>query len=113
MMPPALTRLLLVLPIALGLMTFAESDANARRGLVIITYGEDVMHVQDLPDDVRVDIEAETENGVALGYQYSAIGVFWLDLWRWGGKYVLYHDDTVWTVDDDQLCEIMHVDSVD
>jgi hypothetical protein len=32
----------------------------------------------------------------AVGYYYSYFGIFWLDLWTWGGKHCLYEGKNVW-----------------
>lgn len=71
---------ILALTIVLSLGTAAEA-----RGVVIINTGDDIIELRALhPDDVR-------DTGFTkLGYHYSRLGVFWLDLWRWGGEFVAY-----------------------
>src|SRR5262249_39837892 len=34
-----------------------------------------------------------TGKNPAVGFKYSYFGVFWLDLWTWGGEYCLYEGD--------------------
>ena len=66
----------------LGTANVAEA-----KGFMLITYGDDITHVADLPAD------AGAEPGLAVGYKYSSFGVFWLDIWRWGGEFVVYKGD--------------------
>jgi hypothetical protein len=66
----------------LAYVLFSPSDANA--GAVLITHGDTISHVG----------EAGAENGRTLkvGYKWSYWGIFWLDLWTWGGTYCVYED---------------------
>ncbi len=76
----------LALP-ALALATAALSAQEAQaKGLMIITYGEAVMHYADLDIEVRQALKDETGQDLQVGYLYSNFGVFWLDLWTWGGE---------------------------
>ena len=86
------------LVIALPGLLLQPSQAQAK-GIVLITWGETISHVADLPPDVKAELRkvpgmAATEP--AVGYYYSYFGVFWLDLWTWGGKHCLYQGKTVW-----------------
>jgi hypothetical protein len=59
-----------------------------RGGIVIINTGDDIIHIRDLPPEIA------TETGLkSIGYHYDRLGVFWLDVWRWGGEFVVYGDD--------------------
>ena len=81
--------------------------ASAKRGLAIINTGEDVTHLSDIKDDVRAEVEADTAPGVKIGMIYSRVGLFWMDIWRWDKRHVLYDDnDAVWEVPEEALKEI-------
>lgn len=71
---------ILALTIVLALGHAAEA-----RGIIIINTGDDIMELGPLqPDDVR-------DTGFTkLGYHYKRFGVFWLDVWRWGGEFCVY-----------------------
>ncbi len=75
---------ILALTIVLALGTPAEA-----RGIVIINTGDDILYLKDLqPDDAR-------DTGFTkLGYHYERFGVFWLDMWRWGGEFCVYNGDS-------------------
>ncbi len=97
----------LALP-ALALATAALSAQEAQaKGLMIITYGEAVMHYADLDIEVRQALKDETGQDLQVGYLYSNFGVFWLDLWTWGGEYCLYEGDNVLRLTPEQLAEVM------
>jgi hypothetical protein len=97
----------LALP-ALALATAALSAQEAQaKGLMIITYGEAVMHYADLAPDVRQTLKDETGHELQVGYLYSNFGVFWLDLWTWGGEYVLYEGDDVLRLAPEEIAEMM------
>ena len=84
----------------------SPKDAFARRGIAIINTGEDVTHVSDLKPEMKESVEAGTAPGVKVGIIYSRFGVFWLDIWRWNKKFVLYTDNEVWEFPKEELAEI-------
>lgn len=81
-------------------------DADAGRRLAIINTGEDVTEVAKVKDEMRAEVEANTQAGVAIGIMYSRFGLFWLDIWRWDKKPVLVAGDTVWDISDEQAVEL-------
>jgi hypothetical protein len=82
--------------LVLGLVMCIGAQRAEARGIAIVNTGEDVAHVADIKDEVRSEVEADTEPGVAVGIMYSRFGLFWLDIWRWDSRYVLYQGDNVW-----------------
>lgn len=97
----------LALPaLALAAVTLSAQEAQAK-GLMIITYGEAVLHYADLAADVRQALKDETGHELQVGYLYSNFGVFWLDLWTWGGEYCLYEGDDVLRLTPEELAEVM------
>jgi len=90
-------RLLLPLCVLVALLCMTR-PAHAGRGIVIINTGDDVAHIRDLPADV-----AKETGYPAIGYHYSRFGVFWLDLWRWGGEFCAYRDNSYAPLSDADL----------
>jgi hypothetical protein len=106
-------------PVLLGLspLLLAACLVNPSRaraaGVVLITHGTTVNHVADIPAEHQQAIRQQLGAGVAIGYTYSYFGVFWLDLWTWGGEYCLFRDKTAWKVPRDMLAQIAGKSSVD
>ncbi len=71
------------------------TDAHARRGAGnLISSGERVEHCCDLPPLTRVQLGQPGQNW-KVGYCYNHFGVLWLNIWTWGGRHCLYHDNTI------------------
>jgi hypothetical protein len=78
------------------------SPAQARRsGAAIVNTGDDLIHIRDLPADTTATLGVD-----AIGYRYERVGVFWLDLWRWDGEFVVYKDNGYIPLDDDTLATL-------
>ena len=96
---------------ALTITSLLPSTAEARRGLVLITTGNTIKHVADVADDMKPVVRSVTGTSVDyhVGYLHERIGVFWIDLWTWGGEYVLYDDSEqdLWSLDAEQTAAIM------
>lgn len=89
----------LAIAVVLGLVGTAGT-AEARRGLVVVTYGTDYVHIRDVP-------EKSSEYGMwQLGYRYHHWGLFGLDLARTDGEFVLYRDDFFMRVSDEEVEEL-------
>ncbi len=76
------TRSGILLGLALAFPLLSPSRADARGGLLLITHGDRIGHVGDGP--------TQELKGSKVGYKYSYFGVFWVDLWTWGGSYCVY-----------------------
>lgn len=64
----------------------AHADgATIRIAFVMINVGDDIIDIRELPEAVTAETGFEK-----LGYRYQRFGLFELDLWRWGGEYVVY-----------------------
>jgi hypothetical protein len=61
--------------------------AQARAGAVLITRGETIKHLGD-----AVAPKGQQLGALKIGYKYGYWGVFWIDLWTWGGQYCVYED---------------------
>jgi hypothetical protein len=91
---PMIRALFVLAPL---LITVIPSKAEARRrgGLFffLITTGETIKHVRDIPSDVLAKVRKayEKPNGrFKIGYSHSRFGLFWIDIWTWGGTYCIY-----------------------
>ena len=71
--------------IAVVSLLLSSSEASAQGIPVLGTWGETISHVgSSAPEKVGY------KPAVMVGYKYSYIGVFWIDLWTWGGTYCVY-----------------------
>ena len=73
----------------LGLILIGSVESQAK---IIITYGDDVAHLGDLPPELAQAIQREhnLNDTPAVGYKYSHFGIFWLPIWTWDGEYCVY-----------------------
>jgi len=74
----------------------AAGPAEARRGrggIVVINLGDDIMHLRQTSAEVVLGDDGTEARLDQIGYHYERFGLFWVDLWRWGGEYVLYSRD--------------------
>jgi hypothetical protein len=88
--------------LALGLaLVLARPHTASARGIVLITHGETIKHVGDIPKATK---EAYCDYlrkvhachlDPAVGYTYRYWGIFWLDFWTWDGRYCTYNDRTI------------------
>ena len=111
-----MTRSLLrILPLLAFLMAALPwTEAHARRGLVLITSGDDITHVADVDPAMAEEIEATYGPGVTgVGYHYEQFGLFFVELWTSDGSFVLYRDDQYWDTTDAEAARAAGMDSVD
>lgn len=93
-MKSPLLRRLLVLAVFLLILSTAR-EAEARRGIVLINTGEDVMEVAELPQEtLELLAEAGIPGRPQIGLMYSRFGLFWLDIVRWDAQFVIYTQDS-------------------
>jgi hypothetical protein len=79
--------------LAAAALCLGPSAAQAK--FVLITHGDTIAHQGEVPAQFRTPDLPST----AIGFKYSYFGVFWLDLWTWGGTYCLYKDKTYWELE--------------
>jgi hypothetical protein len=95
-------------------LLIGAGQAQARRGFKLFTMGETVSEVGTVSDDVTRAITADTGPRLnKIGFKYDYFGLFWLDLWNWGGEYVAYNslnEDTVYKVSKTQAADMMGID---
>ena len=88
-------------------MLFRPAVAEAK-GFVLITYGDDISKVADIPADQLEGVKQDTgASNPAIGYKYSMFGIFFLNIWTWSGEYVLYEDDNYWDLGTEGAAQIL------
>ena len=99
------------MPLALSIATLLPAKAEARRGIILITTGDTIKHVADVATEMKPVIREVTGSTVdyKVGYLHERFGVFWIDLWTWGGEYVLYDESEqdLWELDTEETAAIM------
>ncbi len=80
------------------LIVLSLANPAEARGIIIINTGDDILELRPLqPDDAR-------DTGFTkLGYHYQRFGVFWLDVWRWGGEFCVYNGTSYAPLDAEEL----------
>jgi hypothetical protein len=78
---------------ALAWTLSAPTQASAK-GLILITWGDSISHVGDVTARDVPNLPSKK-----MGYKYSYFGVFWIDLWTWGGQHCLYEDKQYWPLE--------------
>ena len=78
------------------------SPAPVKAVAILITHGDSIAHIGDLPPQIR-------QNGgpSKVGYKYSYWGVFWINLWTWGGEYCVYDGDRYAPIQSAQAAELL------
>jgi hypothetical protein len=95
-------RLLGAAAVAAIAFWLSPSAAHAK-GIILITHGDTVSHLGTVaPQHRGADLPA-----TAVGYKYSYFGIFWIDLWTWGGTYCLYQDKTYWELTPEQAAQLL------
>jgi hypothetical protein len=93
--------------VLVAILCMSAGTVHAKRGVAIYNTGEDVVHLSDIKEDMRAEVEAKTAPGVKIGVIYSRFGLFWMDIWRWDKRNVLYDDnDAVWEVSEEALADL-------
>ena len=88
------------------LAVFLVKMPTAEAKIFLINTGEDVVEVADIKPEMRAEIESNTAVGAKIGMMYSRFGLFWLDIWRWDKKFVVFQGNTVWELSEDQAKEL-------
>jgi hypothetical protein len=78
-----------------ALVLWIPSEA-AGKGFILITHGDTISHLGEVPVAVRAHLPPKVRGAYMVGFKYSSFGVFWVDIWTWGGEYCLYEDKTYW-----------------
>lgn len=81
----------LSLVVALLVMLLTARQAEARRGFLLITFGDKISEIAPIAPDVKAEMAAEFKsNDLVVAYYYQCFGIFNVDLWTWGGSYCVY-----------------------
>jgi hypothetical protein len=75
-------------------LLLGAGEAQARRGITIINTGSTHSELGSIQKDKlspEVRMAVEREHYDTVGYQYERFGIFWLDIWNWGGQYIAYN----------------------
>lgn len=80
---------------------------------MLITSGDEVKKVADLKAEFKEMADAELGPGIEVGYMYQHFGLFFLEVWTWDGKYVLFRGDEFWDPPEAEIAEMAGVSSVD
>jgi hypothetical protein len=85
----SIRKCLLPLALAFAWLGYSPSTAEAK-GIMIISSGDSFFELGDIKGNTN--LQAGMPGGMKVGYKYSFFGIFWLDLWTWGGEYCLFKD---------------------
>jgi hypothetical protein len=97
------------LALAVIILFSCPSPVQAK-GLVLITWGETIKHVEDVPVQPKGKLPQGLGlpgGNLAVGFHYSYFGIFWLDLWTWGGKFCLYQGQNYLPLQPNEIAEIL------
>ena len=98
----------LVLLAVLGTLSLLPARAEAKVPF-LITYGDSISQLAPLPSDKKGTLEKLTKPGAEVGYKYSYFGLFFLDLWTWGGEYCLFEGKSFWSLKPEQAADLLSV----
>lgn len=107
-----------LLAIVFTVLMFGTGEAQAKRGFTLITTGTALSEIGPMKKDLLKELApddrmlAERQGWDTVGFQYSHFGVFWLDIWNWGGEYALYNkvSEAGSVVPDEMAAEFLGVD---
>jgi hypothetical protein len=69
------------------------SPSEASAGVVLITWGDTVSHLGNVSPQIQETLPARK-----VGFKSSSWGLFWIDLWTWGGEYCVYDGQRYWRI---------------
>ncbi len=95
-------RRILVLCSFLTVFGSAAETAFARRGIpipIVWGKGEELKDLGELPPEIAKTIQEESGKSLKVAYLYEHAHVFWMDIWTWNGRHVLYAGDEYWEPD--------------
>jgi hypothetical protein len=75
----------------LASLLLGAHEAQAKRGIVIITHGDAVSEIGPVKKNDELLALFPLLKDAKIGFHYNHFGIFWLDLWNWGGEYVIYN----------------------
>lgn len=84
------------IPAVLGFMLVAgaANEAHARRGIMVINTGDDVMAIREVPAEVQEQLELPAgASPLQVGIKYSRFGIFFLDIARWNSEFCVFTEE--------------------
>jgi hypothetical protein len=98
-----------------GLLVLLPCSTEAALAQIPYGWSDRIVHLADLPPDVRADLQKETKHSLAVGFYYRRFFLFagGFDLWTWNGKRVLYQGDKFFEVGDGQLMMMLGKDQTE
>ena len=92
------------------LLLLGPDDALARKRVPpLITQGEAIKHLADVPDDRKPEARRIAGIHADIGYRHQHVGVLWLDLWSWDGEYCLYQGTSSWDLTPSQAASLLGI----
>ena len=92
-----------------AMMLFKPASAEAK-GLILITYGDDISKVAEIPPAQLEGVKQATgATNPLIGYKYNQFGIFFLNIWTWGGEYVIYENDTYWDLGAEGAAQLLGI----
>src|SRR4051812_31846383 len=93
--------------VSVVMMLPARADAAS---LIVVTHGDAIANLGAIADPGVLGDSFPP--GQAVGFKYSYVGLYWLDLWTWDGCFCIYKDLTYTEITAAQAAELMGTASV-
>ena len=103
---------ILVFVVLLLAACLVSTDAEARGGFVLITYGESIKEIGPVVAEHLQTISDETGVTPHIGFIHQQFGLFYLDLWTWDGHYCMYSGGQYRELEPEQAAQLLGI-SVD
>jgi len=100
-------RLVCRVLVACALLLMLQPARAEAKGFMLVTYGDSVFHVASVPEDQKTFIRQVFKQDAKVGYHYDYFGVFWLDVWTWGGQWCLYNGNRYWMLTPQQAAVVL------
>ena len=81
----------------------------ADAGGLIFTTGPRIGKLGNIDPKFVEKVESETQKGVAVGFLYEHLGLFWIDIWTWRPEYVLYKGESTWALTNKECSEYLGI----
>ena len=91
----------------------ASTDAEARRGIVLINHGDAIKEIGSVSDEHRQAIIDEIGVTPQVGFIHQRFGLFYLDLWTWDGRYCMFSGEQYWELNPEQAAELLGLSVAD
>jgi hypothetical protein len=97
-------RVVVLTVLASGMLLLGPFVHPAAAGVpLVIDWGTSIYKVGEVAPPYQDALARQTKKHLAIGYKYSYVGVFWIDLWTWGGEYCLFEGKTFYRVPEAEI----------